>query len=86
MAWWYWSPYPGHGPWRHLPPPLRPGWYLWGRWWYGWQYVYPRTYPPSPFASAEDELRYLEELKKYLNDFVLKEIDRRIAELRGTQK
>jgi hypothetical protein len=62
------EPYPGHGPWSHLPPYERPGW------WYGrgrccW--------------SREDEARYLEELKKYITEVVLKEIDKRLEELRS---
>ncbi|MEM0244898.1 MAG: hypothetical protein QXV93_00915 [Zestosphaera sp.] len=36
----------------------------------------------SPWLSKEDEIRYLEELKKYLSDVVLKEIDRRLHELK----
>jgi hypothetical protein len=32
--------------------------------------------------SKEDEVKYLEDLKKYITDTVLKEIDARLRELR----
>jgi hypothetical protein len=73
----WWGPYSGRGPWSYLPPPLRPGWWF-GRGWCWWYFRYP--YPP--WLSREDEARYLEELKKYLSEVVLKEIDRRLEELR----
>lgn len=79
MGWWYrgwWSPYPGYGPWSHLPPPLRPGWLFRGR---GWCWWYPYPVPPDP----EAERRYLEEFRRYLSEVVLKEIDRRLEELKG---
>jgi len=72
------GPYPGRGPWRWLPPPLRPGWLFRGRgwcWWY-WYYAQKGQLPPPPWPlpSKEDELKYLEELKKF--------VEERIAELR----
>ncbi len=75
MGWWC-GPYPGHGPWSHLPPYKRPGWWFRGRcyWW---------AHPYTPWLSKEDEVRYLEELKKYITDVVLKEIDKRLEELRS---
>lgn len=78
MAWW--KNWPGRGPWSHLPPWERPGW-IYGR---GWccNWIRPQWYYP-PFPSREDEIRYLEELKKYITEVVLKEIDRRLEELRG---
>ena len=70
-----WSgPYPGCGPWRHLPPPMRPGWQFRGRGWCWWW-----TYP---WMSKEDEIKYLEDLKKYVTDVMLKEIDARLKELK----
>jgi hypothetical protein len=33
--------------------------------------------------SKDDELKYLEELKKYITDTVLKDIERRLEELKG---
>ncbi|MGC9009361.1 MAG: hypothetical protein ACP5I7_01940 [Sulfolobales archaeon] len=80
--WWIWwrtggpwiSPYPGHGPWRYLPPPMRPGWRLWAPWTY--------TLGPAPWVSYEDELRYLEDLRRYITEYLLKEIDARIDELK----
>ncbi|MEL9908204.1 MAG: hypothetical protein QXP97_00120 [Desulfurococcus sp.] len=77
MAWRYPSTWPGHGPWNHLPPWRRPGWYM-GR---GWCWWYRPDYPLPPIGR-EEELRYLEEFKKYLTDVVLKDIDRRIEELK----
>ncbi|MET1160047.1 MAG: hypothetical protein ABWW65_03715 [Thermoprotei archaeon] len=46
MGWrWGWSgPYPGRGPWSHLPPPLRPGW-IFGRGWC-WYYLWPYWHHP----------------------------------------
>jgi hypothetical protein len=46
----------------------------------GWCWRYWPDYPPP--VSREEELRYLEEFKKYLTDVVLKDIDRRIEELK----
>jgi hypothetical protein len=83
MAWWY-KPFPGFGPWSHLPPHLRPGW-LWrgrGCWWL-WFRDYPSTLPTPPWLSREDEIKYLEELKKYVSEVVLKEIDKRLEELKS---
>jgi hypothetical protein len=82
MGWWYYKPWPGHGPWSNLPPWERPGWVLggWGRgycWWL-WRGAYPPTAPPpppTPWLSKEDEIKYLEELKKY--------IDKRLEELKA---
>jgi hypothetical protein len=71
MAWWY-KPFPGFGPWSHLPPHLR----LWFR-------DYPSTLPTPPWLSREDEIKYLEELKKYISEVVLKEIDKRLEELKS---
>ncbi|MEZ0290295.1 MAG: DUF5320 domain-containing protein [Sulfolobales archaeon] len=87
MVWWY-SPYPGHGPWRHLPPWERPGWVFGRGWcWLPYWWAYYRGYPPPPYPSyplsREDEIRYLEELKKYITDVVLRDIESRLKELRG---
>jgi len=69
--WHLWGMWPGRGPWSWLPPPLRPGWHLWQRWW-----------PcPWPFATREEELRYLEEMLRYLDE-VKRQIEERIAELK----
>ena len=70
------EPYPGHGPWSHLPPYMRPGWWFGGGCWWG-------AYPRAPWVSREDEVRYLEELKKYITEVVLREIDKRLEELRS---
>ncbi|MCC6020701.1 MAG: hypothetical protein LM577_04985 [Thermoproteaceae archaeon] len=85
--WWKWwhrwgwhGPYPGHGPWSHLPPPARPGWQPGRCRWLWWL----RRSPPG--WSKEEELKYLEELRKYISDVVLKEIDKRMEELRGKKE
>ncbi|MEL9941129.1 MAG: DUF5320 domain-containing protein [Ignisphaera sp.] len=88
MSWW-WSPYPGKGPWSWLPPPLRPGWWLgrgwcWLLWWPYVTYSYPWPFPAIP--DPELERRYLEEIKRYLSDVVIREIDRRLEVLRGEKK
>ncbi|ACB39976.1 hypothetical protein [Pyrobaculum neutrophilum] len=79
MGWWKWfggchswGGGPGRGPWSHLPPHLRPGY--WGMWAAG-------TWGPTQW-SKETELRYLEELRRYITEVVLKDIDRRIEELK----
>lgn len=78
-----WNPYPGRGPWAHLPPWERPGWWY-GKWrcWY-WLAPYWRRPVPYPPINKEDEIRYLEDLKRYITDVVLKDIDKRLEELRG---
>jgi len=68
----WWGPYPGHGLWRHLPPPMRPGWW----------FRYRGCCLGYPWMSKEDEIKYLEDLKKYITDVVLKEIDARLRELK----
>jgi hypothetical protein len=72
-GWHKWGHYSGRGPWAHLPPALRPGW--WGMWHFGAPYV--------PAWDKETELRYLEDLRRYLTE-VLKEVERRIEELKKT--
>ncbi|MGB9827774.1 DUF5320 domain-containing protein [Thermosphaera chiliense] len=74
-----WKPHPGKGPWSNLPPWERPGWYF-GR---GWCRLWTTT--PLPPVSNEDEAKYLEELRKYLTEVVLKEIDKRLEELRNRE-
>ncbi|MBE9391248.1 DUF5320 domain-containing protein [Fervidicoccus fontis] len=91
MGWWGrgwgrgWSPYPGNGPFSYLPPWERPGW-KYGRGWCWWYYGYPYSssypYPVAPFwADKSAELRYLEDMRKYLED-VKKDIEARIEELK----
>ncbi|ABL89153.1 hypothetical protein Pisl_2006 [Pyrobaculum islandicum DSM 4184] len=75
MGWWkWWGGWPGRGPWSHLPPYLRPG--FWGMWGAGAWGLYPTQW------GKEAELRYLEELRRYITEVLLKEIDRRIEELK----
>ncbi len=81
MSWWSrWGPYPGRGPWRHVPPPARPGWMYRG--WCWWL----RGYPYAPWPSKEEEVKYLEDLKKYLSEVIIKEIDERLAELKSKKE
>ncbi|RLG85016.1 MAG: hypothetical protein DRO18_06440 [Thermoprotei archaeon] len=59
-GWGRWSPWPGRGPFSHLPPWMRPGW-LFGRgscwflfgWPWGLRWYYPFWYPyywlPTPY-------------------------------------
>ena len=79
--------HPGHGPWSHIPPWERPGWYFGGGWCWYWLAPYWRLIPPLhtpyPFMSKDDEVKYLEELKKYITDVVLRDIERRLEELKG---
>lgn len=76
-AWWF-EVYPGRGPWRHLPPPLRPGWCCPGVFW-AWRW-WRTPYAPLPPVSREDEIRYLRELREYYEQLI-KEIDQRLREL-----
>ncbi|WP_448578288.1 DUF5320 domain-containing protein [Thermosphaera sp.] len=69
---WHWK-----RPWKHIPPWVRPGWYF-GKGWCWKQYGFPPV-------SDEDEVKYLEELRKYLTEVVLKEIDERLKELKSKQ-
>jgi len=77
MAWWsggfgwgwrggrrggWWGPWPGRGPFSHLPPWMRPGWLFgrgacwwlfgwpWGlRWYYPWYSYYMMPYMQYPY-------------------------------------
>lgn len=65
----WWKTHSGRVLWHYLPH--------WRRsrcWW-----SYPRV---QPWLDREDEIKYLEDLKKYINDVVLREIDRRLQELK----
>lgn len=73
MGWRRWSPWPGHGPFSHLPPWQRPVW--WGRGWCRW------AIPLSGiFASKDEEISYLKALEKEIRD-QLKQIEERLREL-----
>ncbi|MEM4463207.1 MAG: hypothetical protein QXR98_03115 [Fervidicoccaceae archaeon] len=82
--WWRRGLYPGNGPWSDLPPWERPGYWYGRGWCYGLPFRYTPTYARG-FFSKEEELRYLEDLRKYITDFVLKDIDSRIEELKKSQ-
>jgi len=58
---------------------MRPGWWFRGRGWCWWWWGHP--YPL--WHSKEEEVRYLEDLKKYISDVLLREIDKRLEELKG---
>jgi len=92
-----WSgPWPGRGPFSHLPPWERPGW-LYGRgacWW--WATSRGRPYGPSyplypdpgygfTLIRPEDEIAALEESKRNLQE-ELKGIEARIEELQKPLK
>ncbi|WP_434731966.1 hypothetical protein WLZ34_07105 [Thermogladius sp. KZ2Tp1] len=76
--WWRgpYGPWPGHGPWSHLPPWMRPGWYLW--------WAAPQTAAPVAPWSREAELQYLESLKSYLQE-TLRRVEERINELKSSK-
>ncbi|PUA32498.1 MAG: hypothetical protein B7O98_07550 [Zestosphaera tikiterensis] len=61
MGWW--GPYPGRGPWRHLPPWERPGWVFRGRGWCWWYWGYR---PYQPVTEAEALRSYKEWLERYI--------------------
>ncbi|HIP56573.1 MAG TPA: hypothetical protein EYH02_00660 [Ignisphaera aggregans] len=59
---WGWvGPYPGRGPWSHLPPWMRPGW-IWGKgacWWlFGLPYWIMRAWYPPPIVPWYAIWRY----------------------------
>ena len=70
--------WPGRGPWRHLPPWLRPGWVL-GR---GWCPLWLTGTVPRLSIRYEREL--LEEYKRILEE-QLRAIDERLRELGSGQ-
>ena len=74
------GPWPGRGPFSHLPPWERPGWL------YGpgacWQLYAPRPYPiePAPAEELEALEAYMKELRQELEG-----IETRIKELKETK-
>ncbi|ADV65388.1 DUF5320 domain-containing protein [Desulfurococcus mucosus] len=93
MGWWnrWWKPYPGNGPFSHLPPWERPGWVLFGSYrWYG-GYVFPPGYYWGAQA-ADSERAWLEYRKAMIENTIralneeLSYIDRRLKELGSTGK
>jgi len=87
-----WSgPWPGRGPFSHLPPWQRPGW-LYGRgacWWLLAPYIgYSPYTAPVPALKPEDESRLLTEQRALLEEQmkalqeVLKRIEARLEELK----
>lgn len=78
MGWGWFGRWPGRGPWSHLPPWKRPGWYFgrgWGRgwcWWFFWPHYFP--IPSYDLKTLEDYKRFLER--------ELKEVEKRIEELK----
>jgi hypothetical protein len=82
------GPWPGNGPFRHLPPWERPGWvYGRGSCWYG---LYPGSTGVLPL-SRQGEDQFLQSQKGILEDQLrilqerLSEIENRLAELDGEQ-
>jgi hypothetical protein len=76
--WRNWSgTYPGGGPFSHLPPWQRPGWYFGRRW--CWRYFYP--YWKDAPAAIKSEIDALEAYKAGLEE-ELKDVEARIKELK----
>jgi hypothetical protein len=78
------GPWPGNGPFRHLPPWERPGWvYGRGSCWYG---LYPSATGVLPF-NTQGESQFLQSRKGILEDQLralqeqLSEIEKRLSEL-----
>jgi len=77
------GPWPGRGPFSHLPPWERPGW-MFGR---GtcWRYWYPAApFPYKPSPAPKEELEAPEAYKGELQE-ELKGVEARIKELRETK-
>jgi len=75
----WFGPWPGRGPFSHLPPWQRPGWYL-GRGWC-WRYLYAYwRYPTTP-VDPRSELEALEAYRSDLEE-ELKGVDARIRDLK----
>jgi len=80
------GPWPGRGPFSHLPPWQRPGW-LYGRgasWWL----LNPYYATPTPVMRPEDEAKILTEQRTSLEEQVkalqeaIKRIETRLEELK----
>ncbi|MBC7109398.1 MAG: DUF5320 domain-containing protein [Archaeoglobi archaeon] len=65
--------YPGRGPFRYLPPWLRPGWWFRPRfcWWLMLSF---------PFFDSKTELEWLRAEREYLREW-LRAVEERIKEL-----
>ena len=84
------GPWPGRGPFAHLPPWQRPGWTL-GRgacWWLYWNpNILRQQFPTTPYIpvntpiAPEDELSTLEDYVKSLYEKA-KGVEQRIEELK----
>lgn len=46
-----------------------------------WRLI-PPLHTPYPFMSKDDEVEYLEDLKNYITDVVLRDIEWRLEELK----
>lgn len=87
MPLWRFKKWPGFGPFSHLPPWERPGWYFRGA---CWRYLYLKAGPRFrfPSISLKDEISALEEYKKELEEEKmaieeeLREVEKRLEELR----
>ena len=77
--------WPGRGPFSHLPPWERPGWWF-GRWacWRHWYPTAPFPYK-APSPTPKEELEALEAYKSELEE-ELKGVEARVRELRGTKE
>jgi hypothetical protein len=75
------SPWPGRGPFCHLPPWERPGW-LYGPRACWWLYA-PRSYTREP--TPAEEVKYLEAYMKDLKQ-ELESVEARIKELKESKE
>lgn len=79
----WFGPWPGRGPFRHLPPWQRPGWYF-GRGWC-WQYMHPYWRHAPTRITPESEIEALEAYKADLEE-ELRGVEARIKELKEHAK
>lgn len=84
------GPWPGRGPFSHLPPWQRPGW-LYGRgacWWFLAPHFRYQPYVAVPSLNPEDERKILTEQRTFIEEQVkalqeaLKRIEDRLEELK----
>jgi len=82
-----WGPYPGRGPWRHLPPWERPGYMFRGWCWRHWGHPYL-----TESEALKDYREWLERYVKALEEEIaavkeeIKRVEDRLKELEKTGK
>jgi len=76
------GPWPGRGPFSHLPPWQRPGWlYGRGRCWWLFNQGFAPFYMHSRFPTEDEQLNLLEDYRKDI-EIELDEINREIERLK----